>query len=76
MADLLLTDAERQRFAEWLAHEIASTRGIVEQMEKMQIPQAMVVMHKTEISAMAIVRNKLVNTESMTIGAATDHPRT
>lgn len=67
--DLLLTDQERLRFAAWLEHEAATTKGIVEQMEKLGPHTApMVARQKTEAAAALLIARKLRETHSDSIG--------
>ena len=66
--NFLLTDAERQRFIQWLTHEIHTTRGIIAQMEGIHVPATMVQAFRAEVAAHEIVLRKLEKTESMTLG--------
>jgi len=63
-----LTDAERQRFIEYLTHEAFTARGIIEQMERIKSPEIMISHFKREAAAFEIVRNKLATTETFTVG--------
>lgn len=67
--DLLLTNQERLRFAAWLEHEAASTKSIVEQLEKLGPHTAsMVALQKTEAAAALLIARKLRRTHSDSIG--------
>lgn len=65
---MILTDAERTRFAEWLRNEAASTKAIMEQAKKLNIGEVMNRRWKIELLACEIIAAKLEQTESVTIG--------
>lgn len=65
---MLLTDAERTKFAEWLRNEAASTKSIMEQAKKINVGEAMNHRWKIELLACELIAAKLEQTESITIG--------
>jgi hypothetical protein len=67
--NLLLTDEERQRFADWLEMSADSNEQIAAQMERVGSPPMMAVakLNRTEAAAMRVVLRKLRTTESMSI---------
>ena len=70
---MLLSDAERRKFTEWLEHESLSADAIARQMEQLKSPP-MVELAKRERSyvvACNIIADRLRKTESQTI----DPPR-
>jgi hypothetical protein len=64
---LLLTDAERERFAAYLEHEAATDEGIVTQMENIHVPEAMIRRVRAEAAAARMVAAKLRAAETQTI---------
>lgn len=66
--DMLLSDAERARFADWLEHEAETAKAIIGQMEKLGINEALVKREKLEAAAALMIARKLRGTESMSIG--------
>ena len=68
MSGLLLTEAERIRFAEWLELQAETAKGMAHQMEKMSIMPAMIELEKRRIAAYLLVASGLRNTETMTVG--------
>ena len=67
MTNLLLSHAERERFIQWLTHEIYTTRGIIAQMERIKSPEPLIQKFRIEAAAHEVVRNKLAAMESMTV---------
>lgn len=65
---LLLTAAERDRFATWLEREIETSKGMIQQMEKMPNMRPFIDKYKREMTAYLIVARILRSTEDMTIG--------
>lgn len=65
--NLLLTDAERSRFAQWLEHEAKTAKGLIEQMEKIGVPEPLITREKAELGAALLIARKLRMTESFTI---------
>lgn len=61
---LLLTNAERERFLAYCEHEAVTTRGIVEQMERIHTPQALVAHLRAEAAAFQVIARKLRATEA------------
>lgn len=64
---LLLTAAERDRFAAWLEYEAESDRQMIEQMRKLSVPAAVIDRRKLEIAAALIIAKKLRETTSETL---------
>lgn len=69
MSNLLLTQQERDRFAAWLENEAATSKLLIEQMEKLG-PHALPVLNleRTEMNAAIVIARKLRNTTSESIG--------
>ena len=68
--DLLLTPQERERFAAWLEHEAATSKGLIEQLKRLGQPMAMVVAREeAEAAAALLIARKLRATHSGSIGA-------
>ena len=64
--DLLLTRAERERFAAWLEHEADTYNGVIAQMEALR--QELVVKHfKMKVAAYRIVAKDVRITEETTL---------
>jgi len=53
--NLLLSQDERNRFADWCEMEASSNDGIIQQMEKMNIHQNIIKSRKSEVVAYLIV---------------------
>ena len=67
--DLLLTPQERDRFAAWLEHEAATSKGLTEQMEKLGPHMAPLVARETaEAAAALLIARKLRATHSDSVG--------
>lgn len=66
---LLLTQEERDRFASWLENEAATSKGLIEQMEKLG-PQFAIgaQRERNEATAALIIARKLRSTSSDSIG--------
>jgi hypothetical protein len=69
MAGFLLTDAERQRFLQWLELQAESSRAMLKQFESLpsNVAEAMSRREKQELAGYLIVANVLRSSESMTI---------
>lgn len=67
--DLLLTEQERCRFADWLEHEAVVAAGMAAQMETLG-PHGVLVAEREKryASAAAFIAARLRATESMSIG--------
>jgi len=65
---LLLDEREKKRFAEYLERQALSYKGIVEQMEKTNIPELVTKHIKQKALAFMLVANELRNAESFTVG--------
>lgn len=65
---MLLTEQEKKKFTEYLEQEIMSANMLVEQMEKMRVPQQLVMENKALASACRIVRNRINSGESFSVG--------
>ena len=64
---MLLTEKERSRFAHYLLCCVDSDKKILEQMKKMQLPQALYTMNEARIRAFSLVIKELTEVESQTI---------
>ena len=64
---IILTDAERGRFAEYLKQEATTANGMLEQMKKMAVAEAVQKKYKTEIAACIVVRTLLISGEEVAI---------
>lgn len=65
---MLLTDQERERFAEYCRQNADSSRQLVEQLEKMPGLAALAKQQKIQQMAFSVVYTILKNTESQTLG--------
>ena len=65
---MLLTNEERERFAAYLEQEARSDLAILEQMEKSNMPAALIQKYRVEAMAAQVIAKKLRSTESETIG--------
>lgn len=65
---MLLSDAERDRFASWLERNADSARAIFRQLENLPHAAPLATSLKQEIAASLIIAKKLRETESMSIG--------
>ncbi len=65
---MLLTDEERKRFVEYLNSEIRSSGSIIEQAEKINLPNILILGYKRDVLAMITIRNRLQNVEVQSIG--------
>ena len=75
--ELLLNQQERDRFAEWLEHEAATAKGLIEQMEKLGPHMApLMAREKAEAGAALLIARKLRSTESFSLDddVPTRHP--
>ena len=68
MGSRLLTQAESDRFCEWLRFELEGSRAILKQMEKSDLPPAMTAHEKQWATVCLMMLRKLESTERMTIG--------
>lgn len=69
---LLLTAQERDRFAAWLQLEIETSRGMLEQFEKVGGPGMDIIAkrERTKIAGFVIVLNDIHSGETFAIGGA------
>lgn len=68
MSNILLTDAERQRFADYLERDAEMTDGLIEQMQQLGgTLQPLIKQRRAEAAAQRIVARMLLETESWTI---------
>ena len=65
---MLLSDEDRKKFAEWCLLEQASNKAIIEQMEKMKLPEVMLKAKRLEVVAVTVVHKMLTSGETQTIG--------
>jgi hypothetical protein len=65
----MLTEQERQRFAEWLEREALTSKGLIEQMKKLG-PAMNIAMQREQAEAAAalLIARKLRATQSMSVG--------
>lgn len=63
MSNLLLTPEERKRFCEYIRTCINSDKQIVEQMQRLGVPSAMIQKTDLELLAFEIVLKKLESVE-------------
>lgn len=63
---LLLTDAERRRFREWLLQEAASAQLLAEQLRKVLLV-GVAQQYEAEMAAARLLARKLEQTESQTL---------
>lgn len=77
MSGFLLTDAERQRFLQWLEMQAESSKAMLKQFESLpaKVAEAMMTKEKRELAGYLIVAHVLRSSESMSISAddANDH---
>lgn len=66
---MILLPHERERFIQWLRQEIASDKPLIEQAEKMRIPEPVVRRMKTAMAACAVVADILEKIESQEISS-------
>lgn len=64
---MLLTDAERQRFAQYLEEEAHTDEAMADQMEQVRVPEVLVKKLRMEAAAARIIAAKLRSIESMSI---------
>lgn len=67
MSSLLLTQPERDRFAAYLEHEAATSRGIIEHLEKIGAPDVIIKKLCAEATASLIVAAKLRSMQTETL---------
>lgn len=65
---MLLTDQERQRFADWLKIEADSSEAMAGQMKKISVPFGMADHLGQRADACRLIERLLRSSESMTIG--------
>lgn len=61
---MLLSDGERDRFAAWLELEASTEKGLIEQMEKIGVPEFVIAHKKTIMQAKALVARELRKTHT------------
>lgn len=64
---MLLTDAERARFVEYLDGTINSNKELLAQMEKMSLPAQFLSVYKQLLLAHIVVRQTLLSYEAQTL---------
>lgn len=71
MSGFLLTDAERQRFLQWLEMQAESSKAMLAQFEKLSpaLAETLAAKEKQELAGYLIVARVLRSSESMTIGS-------
>jgi hypothetical protein len=65
---LLLSDAERDRFAAWLEHEAKQSALMAKVMEDNKMPDELIRRERAEATAAALIARKLRQTESFSVG--------
>lgn len=69
---MLLSNEERTKFAQWCEQEATSTRAILQQMEKLKMPEAVTKKQRIELAAVSVVYKMLTSGEQQTIGGSDD----
>lgn len=67
---MLLSNEDRVKFAQWCEQEAHSNKIIIEQMEKMKLPDAMIKPKRIEVMAVSVVHKMLTSGEQQTIGGS------
>ena len=62
-----LSQAEREKIIMYLAQEVTTDKGMLEQMEKISSPEAVIKMYQRRIAAYSIVAIELKKIEEMSI---------
>lgn len=70
MSGLLLTDAERERFAAYLEREAASNEAMARQMEQIKVPEAVIKRERLKALAARMIAENLRSTESVSIDSS------
>jgi len=60
---LFLSQSERTKFADWCEKEAKSTDGLIQQMEKINIPQEVIKRKRIEVIACLTIANLLRSIE-------------
>lgn len=68
--DIWLTPEERKRFSEYLKQQAESDKLLVNQMEKVNTPEAFIMERRKEVMAYLIVAKVLDSIQSTTIGGS------
>lgn len=61
---MILTAAERQKFAEYCEAQAFANTGILEQMKKLKIPEVVIQARQEEIKAFSLIAKILRSTHS------------
>lgn len=64
---MLLDDPQRREFCRWLESQIISGEGILQQMQKINIPDVVMQREKQQIAACKIVLHMITSAESVTV---------
>lgn len=64
---IALTDSERERFAAYLEQEAATMDGLIEQMRRINVPEALIKHKQAEAYAQRIMAKALRNTETVNV---------
>jgi hypothetical protein len=67
---MLLTNAERERFARWLENEARTSKVLIEQMEKLSMGAVIVQHERQEMEAALIIARKIRQTEGFSVGGS------
>ena len=63
----LLTDQERDRFVWWLTKQAETSKGMIQQFEKLGVHQQITTAEKNYLQACMLLALRLESSESMTI---------
>lgn len=66
---MLLNSEQKTVFARWLENQIYTAGGILEQMQKINTPEAILKKYRAEQIACQVVLRMITSGESMTIGS-------
>ncbi len=62
---MILEQKDRDLFIQWLTNEIESNKMLINQMEKIKVPETIIENYKIETSCAIIILKKLQNTETL-----------
>lgn len=71
MDQINLTREEEIKFMKWLEYQASVSKGIVEQMTKINLPEGVVKTEKVKCAAFSYVHEYLENRESVCVSAGT-----
>lgn len=64
---LLLDEQEKRRFSEWLRLQIETSKGMQEQMKKLNLPEAVMKRETVEQAACTVVLRMIESGETLTL---------